>query len=300
MCACNRSDDGPQPETAGDHLRYFGFTIVDTYWDDPTDAEVKTNYADEIHTFSNLADILVISQTDDITDRVVAFDDLQLRAILHLNEVFFELTGTDSPSGADYDLRPDYEERWDAFVITNRSILTAGYIGAFYIGEEPTWNGISYAEMEAVAALLDGQYPDIPLMIIEAYPVLQQLQVPETVDWVGFDHYFIKDPNTDATYQDEWKVLRSKLTRPSQRTMVVMDTHYMEWAHGDWGGIALDEMGEVAENYYRLAQGDTTVVGVLGYFWPSGFDFAGSVGARDMPEYVRATYRRIGREITGK
>lgn len=45
--------------TPVNHLKYFGFTLIDTNWDDPSDDEVHTNYADEVHTFSNIADILV-------------------------------------------------------------------------------------------------------------------------------------------------------------------------------------------------------------------------------------------------
>ena len=137
-------------------------------------------------------------------------------------------------------------------------------------------------------------------MIIEAYPVLNDLQVPETVDWIGFDHYFIKNPNSSSIFQQEWQTLKSKLSNPSQKIMVIMDSHYIDWAHGDFGNIALSEMAEVANNYYQLAKNDTTVIGMLGYFWPNGFDITESIGARGMPEEVRNQYERIGKEITGK
>jgi hypothetical protein len=59
-------------------------------------------------------------------------------------------------------------------------------------------------------------------------------------------------------------------------------------------------MDEVANNYYQLAKSDTTVIGILGYFWPNGFDIPESIGARGMPEDVKNEYVRIGKEITGK
>ena len=79
-----------------------------------------------------------------------------------------------------------------------------------------------------------------------------------------------------------------------------MDTHYIDWAHGDYGNIALDQMGDVADNYYTLAKADEQVIGILGYFWPNGFDIEGSIGARGMPQSVKDQYEQIGKEITGK
>lgn len=72
-----------------DHLQYFGFTLVDTHVDDPTDSEVKDNYIDEVATFSNVADIAVFSAEDNIIRRVADFSNVQVKAILHLNELFF-------------------------------------------------------------------------------------------------------------------------------------------------------------------------------------------------------------------
>ncbi len=290
-----------EPQTnSGSHIKYFGFTIIDTHWDDPTDSETKRNYADEVHDFSNLADILVVSPTDNLTQRVQAFNNLDMKTVLHLNELFFELVGTNSPSGADYNLRTDYEERWHQFVTINQAVLDKNRIGTFYAGEEPTWNGISFAELSTVTALIKSQFPEIPVMIIEAYPILNDLQVPETADWIGFDHYFIKDPNSNPTFRQEWQTLKSKLSDSSQKIMVIMDSHYISWAHGDFGNIELGEMDDVANSYYQLAKNDTTVIGILGYFWPNGFDVEGSIGARGMPENIKNEYERIGKEITRK
>src|SRR5665811_2246433 len=90
-------------------------------------------------------------------------------------------------------------------------------IQAFYMGEEPTWNGISYEDLKSATGYVDQQFPAIPIMLIEAYPILDRLQVPESVDWIGFDHYFVKDPNSDPDYQQEWNIIKSKLSSPHQR-----------------------------------------------------------------------------------
>ncbi|MTB51112.1 hypothetical protein [Lewinella sp. W8] len=282
------------------HLEYFGFSIVDTYWDDPTDSETKTNYADEIHHFCNIADILILEPDDDIVERTTVFTNLELKPILHLNELFFVLVDTLSASGSNFDLRTDFEERWNEFKLINQEILTPTSIAAFYIGEEPTWNGISFTELSAVSELLQSDFPDIPTMIIEAYPSLDDLRIPEAIDWVGFDQYFIKDPNTNDEFQENWQKLHRKLSDPSQRIMVILDSHYIDWAHGDYGNIEIEQMGEVARNYYDLAVQDKRVIGILGYFWPNEFDIPGSTGARGMPRNVISEYEIMGKSITKK
>ncbi|MFA0964047.1 hypothetical protein AB9P05_19725 [Roseivirga sp. BDSF3-8] len=293
-------DDDIRAEPTSDHLQYFGFTLIDTYWDDPTDGVAKTNYADEVNGFSNIADILVVNPTDDITGRVKYFDSLEMKALIHLHELFFETDGVNSPSGADYKLRTDYRERWEAFISLNQSVLTPGTIAAYYIGEEPTWNGITSSELEAAVNLLEETHPAIPTMIVEAYPALADLQVPENADWIGFDHYFIADPARNPGYLQELELLKSKFSSESQRLVVVMDTHYISFAHDGFGGISLDNMDEVAQSYYTLAKRETQTVALIGYFWPNGFDHSSAIGARSMPDHVKETYYRMGQEITGK
>ncbi len=300
LLSCNKDNEVSPIKNRNSHIKYFGFTLIDTYWDDPTDSEIKTNYADEIYTFSNLADILVVNPSDDLVQRTQTFFDFELKTIFHLNELFFELIDTNSPSGANYDLRLDYQERWNEFKSINESILDTSFVGAFYIGEEPTWNGITFSDLTNVAELLKADKPTIPLMIIEAYPSLNDLQVPDLVDWIGFDRYFISNPNINTEFQQDWEILKSKLTNPSQKIMVIMDSHYIDWAHGDFGNIDLGQMGEVANNYYELAKSDERVIGILGYFWPNGFDTPESIGARGMPQNIKTEYKRIGKEISWK
>lgn len=291
--------DTPVP-ISSNHVKFFGFTLVDTYWDDPTDSIQKSNYADEVHSFSNMADILVVNPTDDLTQRISNLADLDMCSVLHLNELFFEQVGTTSPSGADYDLRVDYQQRWDQFVSVNQLMKEPGNICCFYIGEEPTWNGISFDELNSASNYVKAQFPDVPIMMVEAYPILDSLQVPTSVDWLGFDHYFIKDPTTNPEFQSEWSTILSKRSRPDQKMVLIMDSHYIPWAHGDFGNIELDEMKDVASNYYQLGLSEPSVIAILGYHWPSGFEFSETIGARSMPLSVQDEYKRIGKEITGK
>lgn len=282
------------------HIKYFGFSLIDAYWDDPTDNIPKTNYSDEVHSFSNLADILVVSPTDFIVDRINTIASLDMKAVLHLNDLFFEYVDATSPSGANYDLRTDYQQRWDDFVSNNSLTLNQENILTFYLGEEPTWNGISYGDISAASDYIKNQFPDVPIMLIEAYSIIDSLQVPTSIDWLGFDHYFIKDPTTDVAFQQEWNIMKSKRSTSNQKLVVIMDSHYISWAHGDFGNIQLNEMKDVALNYYNLALSEPLTIAIMGYYWPNSFEFPEAIGARGMPQIIKDEYIRIGKEITGK
>ncbi len=294
--SCNKS---PLHETTGSHIKFFGFVLVDTFWDDPSDNEPKTNYIDEVYSFSNIADLLVLNPSDNIVGRIDAIANLQMKSILHVSTIFFEQVGTAGQSGASYNLRNDYQERWDELVTTNQLLSNQTKIQAFYVGEEPTWNDISFSELKAATDYIKAAFPTIPILIIEASTAVNSLQIPNSVDWIGFDHYFIKDPNSNAAFQNELNLLKSKINN-SQHIVFVMDTHYITSIHGNLAGITLDEMKEVATNYYTLAVKEPKTIAILGYFWPSGFDNPQSVGARNMPQAVKDEYRSIGKQITQK
>jgi len=298
LCSCSKSKDNTVPLNSN-HIEYFGFTLVDTYWDDPTDSEAKTNYSEEVAPFSNVADILVVQPTDNIVARMQSMEQLQMKSILHVAELLFEVDGSDSPSGTNYSLRADYQSRWDDFVNVNNLNVNQNLVQAFYIGEEPTWNGISSDSLELASDYVKSSFPQVPIMVIEAYPTIKDLNLPSTVDWVGFDHYFIKDPKNNTDFMNELQLLKSKMN-VNQKLVLIMDAHYIDFAHGDFGGIALNEMGIVADNYYELAIMEPATIAVLGYFWPSGFDQENSIGARNMPAGVREEYVQIGKRITGK
>jgi len=282
------------------HIKYFGFTLIDTYWDDPTDNQIKTNYIDEVSEFSNIADILVLNPTDNIVARMDDMSNLQVKSVLHISEIFFELIGNSSPSGQEYGLRADFQARWDEFISVNDLQVNQSLIQTFYIGEEPTWNGISFSELKSATDYIKLSLPNIPIMIIEAHPAVNQLQIPNSVDWIGFDHYFIKDPKTNTDYLNELNTLKSKFSNNNQKLVIVMDAHFISSFHKDNGGIELNQMHEVTNSYYELAKSEPKTIAIIGYFWPSGFDLPNSIGARNMPQTIKQNYIRIGKQITQK
>lgn len=278
---------------------YFGFVLVDTRWDDPTDSEVKTDYLDEVSSFTNMSDILVVEPSDNIISSVKEVIDAWCSPMIHVSSLFFEIVGTNSPSGTQYALRDDFKSRWDEFLIKNAEVGSSMY--HFYLGEEPTWNGISFEDLKAASDYIKTTKPASRLIIIEAAPAIEQLQVPISVDWIGFNHYFLADPYNDPTFRAEYDLLKSKRTNDEQRFVLVMDSHYIPEVHQDIFGIDIQDMKAVADAYLQLAEEEKgDVVALLGYVWPSGFDSPNAVGARHMPTQVLVRYKEIGRRISVK
>ncbi len=300
LYSCETTESTTITSTNTEHLKYFGFTLIDTFWDDPLDAEEKTNYLDEVASFSNIADLLILEPSDNILQRLLFMKANNVKAILHINEIFFENVRTGGPSGKVYDLRSNYQERWDTFLTTNNLSANTSMIEVFYLGEEPTWNSISFTELKLASDHIKSTISNVPIMLIEAYPAVNELEVPNSIDWVGFDHYFIKDPKNNPVFLNELSILKSKLSNDDQKIVFIMDAHYIEEGHGDFGDIDTIEMGNVANSYYELAISESKVIALIGYTWPGGFDTNEALGARQLPRQVQDEYTRIGKEITGK
>ena len=80
LVSCHKENQSDQTINSS-HIKYFGFTLIDTYWDDPTDNQTKTNYIDEVFGFSNIADILVVNPSDNIVARMTEMNDFQVKSI---------------------------------------------------------------------------------------------------------------------------------------------------------------------------------------------------------------------------
>jgi hypothetical protein len=297
---CKKEDTPPEILATPGQIEYFGFAMIDVGWDDPFDSpSTQKNYLEEVAHFSNIADILVENPLDNIKDRLLDMNSNNVKAYVRIQNIFFEETGINAPSGTQYTLRADYEMRW-TFFISNTYLLYGGLIQAFYLSEAPTWNGISFEELKVAADYIKSTTPDVPIMIIEPSASLDQLQIPTTVDWVGFKRYFIKDPKNDPGFQSDLALLKTKLSTDWQKLVFIMDTHHIESMHSDIAGIAIEDMTEVATNYYELALDEPKTIAIIGYFWPGGFEDNNAIGARQMLAETIDEYSRIGKEITGK
>ena len=278
---------------------YFGYALVDCGYDDPLDDAAKTNYIDEIATFSNLAQLCVFAPSDDIGERLDLMTSHGVLAMLSVQEIFFEsLPDPTTGSGVRLDLRADYVERWNEFTWVNERAIDASRVATLYLVDEPYWNGVSVSDLTAAADVVEQTFADIPTTIIEAWPALAVLKVPESVDIVGFDHYAVADPANDPEYARELAVLKSKRSAAGQRIMLIMDAQWLPF----YAESGLDEasMGAVATSYLRVAQRDPEIIAIVGYTWPGGLDDPQQKGTRQLPASVMAEHERIGKLVTGK
>lgn len=300
LISCGKTElKAPFPTKTNQNLQYFGYTLIDVGWDDPSDSENKTNYIDEVHTFSNVADILVVDPSESIVERMNVFHQKGVKAMLHLSELFFEQKSTGgNKSGYIYGLRSDYQERWDTFMAVNNLSVNHPMVSCFYIGEEPSWNGIPENEFELACNYAKSTVPEVPIFSVEAYLDMENMHAPNSVDWIGFDHYFLKHPSEDSDFINEFNIMKSKM-KNHQKIFLVMDAHWIKILHGS-SGISKGDMDFIARDYYNMANADTTIIGIIGYFWPSGFDVKKSVGTRHLPNNVLDEHKRIGKSITGK
>lgn len=283
-------------QTAPSHLKYFGFTAIDCFYDDPLDASSVTNYVTEVDSFSNIAHMCVYDYTDNIVARTTFMNSNCVNPILHIQEIFFEYVDTIAPSGANYDLRPNYASRWATFVANNSSVLLPANIGCFYIADEPFWCGISLAEMDTVCTLVKSTFPTIPLLMVEAYTTVNVMQVPQLMDWVGFDRYGSFDPQFDPAFIENMDTLKSRLSAPHQKIVLIIDDQWFP-DYFTFLGWTQDTMADVVQNYYDLAVSDTSIIGLIGYIWPGGLDGATHHGVRNLTPAVINKNVEIGQMI---
>ena len=298
-CGSTSSDSSSSSIPIKASAQYFGYALVDCGFDDPLDKATQTNYVKEVASFTNIAQMCVFDPNENISERLQRMTDSGLAALLAVQAIFFVGTPDATQGGGmNFALHPQYQARWDNFVKSNNLVENHSNIAAFYVVDEPVWNGISFAELKLAADAIKATFPAVPTAIIEAQAGIATLQVPTSIDWIGFDHYAVAQPDTDQTFSNELRLLKSKRSRPSQKILLVMDAQWLPF----YGAAGYSEpyMAKVAESYYKLAQSDPEVIGIIGYLWPGGFDDAEQKGVRNLPQTVIDAHMRIGKLITGK
>lgn len=282
-------------QTAPPHLKYFGYALVDVGWDDPHDKATTTNYIAEVKDFSNIAQLGVYNYTDNIISRTNLMNTNCVKPFLSIQSVCYYEVDAQAPSGHHFKLHPNFKARWNAFKATNLSILNSSKIAAFYVADEPLWNGIIFSELDTVCQMIKKDFPNIPLMFVEGYPVLDKLIIPTSVDWVGFDRYEVFDPTTSSIFLNDLNTLKSKRSTPDQKIFLVIDDQWLPF-YG-LAGFPPDTIRYMVQNYYNLAASDASIIGLIGYLWAGGLDDPEQLGVRDMPQSVIDKNVEIGMMI---
>ncbi len=239
-------------------LRYFGYFAARI-------TASGGNHLAEVSSRSNL-NWVQISDPDRYAPEVL--DGCAPRGcIISTGHEFFR--GCDSVHSPSCELYPDFVARWGRLAEAVRSRI--GKVGAFYLMDEPQYRGASVAELERAAATIKATYPGIPVMMVEAGPqVTSALQVPASVDWVGFDWYCRPFADVERTLA----TLGGRL-HAGQSMFLVPEAAPLQACGGATGHATDAEIASLQYDYLRLAQSDPRVIGLLAFgFWTSGYGSA--------------------------
>jgi hypothetical protein len=281
------------------HLRFFGYAMVDCGVHDSIAPAGTSNYVGEVAAFTNIGQMCVFGPGEDIGARLSLMQSHGMLALLSVQALLFEgAPDAGTGSGMRYRLRADHQRRWASFVRLNRLNGRAAAIGAFYLADEPAWNGISAADLRQAADLVKATFPATPIMLIEAAPAIGALVVPRSVDLVGFDQYGVAAPDADPAYRAHLAALKARRSRPDQRLVVVMEGQWLPAYDGP--GVDAGLMATVAQRYFALADSDPEVLAMVGYLWPGGLAGPAHLGSRNLPPAVIGEHVRLGKAITRK
>jgi hypothetical protein len=296
-CGQHTTSDTNGNDQAANNLQYFGFALVDCGWDDPNDNITKTNYVDEISGFTNVAQMCVYSPDVFIGYRINEFSRVGVKAVLNIEGILFERSeDSTSPSGERLTLQPNAKALWMDFVAQNSNYLISDYIAAIYVVDEPLWNGLKQEELVRAIDIVKGSLPNLTTFVIEAHPVVDQMQVPKNLDWVGFDRYDTTKPAEDEAWLSDLETVRAARTRDDQKIVVVASTQWLPYYQIE-DGIEPEDMENMLFSYYDIASSDPDVIGLAGYIWPGGVDHPAQLGARNLPENVKKSFKVIGEQI---
>lgn len=277
------------------HLKYFGYYLVDVGQISDPNPVPNNNYINEVASFTNLNQMAAFYPSENLVTRINLMSNLCSKPFLAVQEVLYYQIDNNAPSGRHLKLYADYQARWNTFKAINSSVFTPEKIGAFYMVDEPKWNNVSFDDLNVVSQMIKNDYPNIPILVIEAYSQINALQVPTSVDWVGFDRYTMFNPSTNASYLQNLTDIKQRRSTPNQKIFIVIDNNWIP-AYAN-AGYAPENMDVVAQDYYNLAVSDPEIVGLLAWLWPSGVDQPAQIGARDLPQNVKNKNIQIGTNI---
>lgn len=275
-----------KPSGNNQNLSMFGFVGIDCFYDDPLDNVTKTNYVDEVAGFTNIAHLCVFDYNENIKNRILYMNNYSIKPIVAIRTIFVDIVN------GSYVLHQDFEQRWNHFISNNE--LSNQSIAAFYLPDEPFLNNLPFEDLDRIAQTINSSHPNIPILLVEAYTFLNELIVPDAVDWMGFDQYDVINPNTDLSYNLNFQKLLSKAS--DKDVFLIMDAQWRPY-YQQQANISASDMESVVRNYYNFSKNYDQIIGVIGYLWPGGLDEPEQLGARNLPENVKNTLRQIGQEI---
>jgi hypothetical protein len=135
-------------------------------------------FATNVIGFANVAD-LIWNKAD--ADQIIACNS---KLIINCTPIFY-VYGTPG-------LNPSYQSAWNNL----KTQLTPHYlsqIAAFYVMDEPYYNGFTRAQLETAVATIKTDFPNIPVSVTFAYTSLPNFTdsswIPAGLDWISPDQY---------------------------------------------------------------------------------------------------------------
>lgn len=282
LLACSTSNNKSIDDSL--HLKYFGFAITDC----------GINYTNQVDEFVNLIDMCPIDLSN-LEGRVSLNTLDNNKVLIHLQGLFINnIADTNSPSGFRYELLENYESLFTEWAQNNQFINT-NLVAAFDFADEPAWNQMNMEDLATIAARIKLSFPDIPLMVIEAPDVINQLEITDDIDWVGFDRYGTIDPKNDTEYLSRLELLKSKRTNSNQKLVLIMESQWLDF-YTD-AGFEESILIDMANSYYELAKSEDDVIALISYLLPSAFDAPDQKGYFDLLTEVQTTIQEIGTDI---
>jgi hypothetical protein len=251
-------------------LRYFGYFAARL-------TKAGGDHLPEVASRSNL-DWVQISDPDRYRPEVLDHCHRGGCIISTGNEFFRNCDGVHKP---ECELYPNYVERWSHLADAVRSRI--GKIGAFYLMDEAQYRGATPAELDTAAKTIKKTFPKAKVMMVEAGPqVTSSLQVPASVDWVGFDWYC----QPIGTISEKLATLTGRITA-TQSLFLVPESAPLAVCGGAAGHATDADIAKLQYQYFGLALSNPRVIGLLAFgFWTSGY------GSAQLPLTV-AAHRNI-------
>lgn len=281
--SCSTSNNSDNSTTS--HLKYFGFAITDC----------GTNYTNQVDGFVNLIDMCP-EDLSSLQARVTTNTLGNNKVLIHLQGLFIDpIPDSNSPTGVRYELLGNYEALFSEWA-ENNSFLSTETVAAFDFADEPAWNQMNMDDLALVAARIKTSFPTIPLLVVEAPDVIEQLILTDDIDWVGFDRYGTIDPKNDSEYLQRLDLIKSKRTNPEQKLVLIMESQWLDYYSE--AGFEESVLIDMSNSYYQLAKAETDVIALISYLLPSGFDTADQKGYLELLAEVKANIQNIGSEIS--
>lgn len=281
LCICCSNNN---TEEENKHLKYFGFAITDC----------GINYTNQVDDFVNLIDMCPVDLSN-MESRVNNAITGNNKVLIHLQGLFINnIEDSSSPSGFRYELFDEYDILFSEWA-QNNSFITPEKVAAFDFADEPAWNQMDMVDLALIAERIKQDFPEIPIMVIEAPDVIDQLQITDDIDWIGFDRYGTLDPKNDSEYLSRLALIKSKRTNNNQKLVIIMESQWLDF-YTD-AGFEEDILIPMANSYYELAKSEEDVVALISYLLPSGFDAPDQKGYFDLLPDVQTTIYNIGSEI---